>query len=61
MKIEIRQAEKQDMKYVLELIKELATFEREPEAVVIKLEDLIQHGFEVSHESKHCHPHQNRY
>ena len=45
MKIEIRQAKKQDMKYVLELIKELATFEREPEAVVIKLEDLIQHGF----------------
>ena len=45
MKIEIRQAEKQDMKYVLELIKELAIFEREPDAVVIKSEDLIQHGF----------------
>ena len=44
MKIEIRQAEKQDMKYVLELIKELAIFEREPDAVVIKSEDLIQHG-----------------
>ena len=28
MKIEIRQAEKEDMKYVLELIKELAIFER---------------------------------
>ena len=45
MKIEIRQAEKEDMKYVLELIKELAIFEREPDAVVIKSEDLIQHGF----------------
>ena len=45
MKIEIREAEKQDMKYVLELIKELAVFEREPDAVVIKSEDLIQHGF----------------
>ena len=36
MKIEIRQAEKEDMKYVLELIKELAIFEREQDAVVIK-------------------------
>ena len=45
MKIEIREAEKQDMKYVLELINELAIFEREPDAVVIKSEDLIQHGF----------------
>ena len=45
MKIEIRQAEKEDMKYVLELIKELAIFEKEPDAVVIKSEDLIQHGF----------------
>ena len=53
MKIEIRQAEKQDMKYVLELIKELATFEREPEAVVIKLEDLIQHGFGLLEEYTH--------
>ena len=45
MKIEIRQAKKQDMKHVLELIKELAKFEKEPDAVVIKLTDLIQHGF----------------
>ena len=45
MKIEIRQARKEDMKYVLELIEELAVFEKEPNAVVISSNDLIEHGF----------------
>lgn len=45
MKIEIRQARKEDMKYVLELIEELAVFEKEPDAVVISSDDLIDHGF----------------
>ena len=45
MKIEIRQAEKQDMKYVLELIKELAIYEKEPNAVAISSSDLINHAF----------------
>ena len=34
-----------DMKGVLALIKELAIFEKEPEAVVITEEDLIRDGF----------------
>lgn len=41
----IRKAIKEDMKSVLELIQELATFEKEPEAVVISVEDLIADGF----------------
>jgi N-acetylglutamate synthase-like GNAT family acetyltransferase len=34
----IRKAHKEDMKAVLELIQELATFEKEPHAVVITVE-----------------------
>ena len=34
-----------DMKSVLELIKELAVFEKEPDAVVVTVEDLIRDGF----------------
>jgi GNAT superfamily N-acetyltransferase len=41
----IRKANKEDMKSVLDLIQELATFEKEPEAVVIKEADLIRDGF----------------
>lgn len=41
----IRKAAKEDMKSVLELIQELATFENEPEAVVLSVEDLISDGF----------------
>lgn len=41
----IRKAQKEDMKYVLELIQELATFEKEPNAVVVTVEDLIRDGF----------------
>lgn len=41
----IRKAQKEDMKAVLELIQELATFEKEPNAVVISIDDLIENGF----------------
>lgn len=41
----IRQGAKNDMKAVLELIKELAVFEKEPEAVVITAADLERDGF----------------
>ncbi|HET8839591.1 MAG TPA: GNAT family N-acetyltransferase [Flavobacteriaceae bacterium] len=41
----IRPAEKHDMHEVLLLIKELAVFEKEPEAVEITVEDLQRDGF----------------
>ena len=41
----IRKANKEDMKQVLNLIKELAEFEKEPEAVVVTVDDLIRDGF----------------
>jgi len=41
----IRQASPKDMPQVLELIKELAAFEKEPNAVVITAEDLVKDGF----------------
>lgn len=41
----IRPAEKNDMHEVLLLIKELAIFEKEPEAVEITVEDLQRDGF----------------
>ena len=41
----IRKGEKKDMKAVLELIKELATFEKEPDAVVVTVADLERDGF----------------
>jgi GNAT superfamily N-acetyltransferase len=41
----IRNAEIEDAPYILGLIKELAHFENEPEAVEITLEDLRSHGF----------------
>jgi len=41
----IRQAGPKDMPQVLELIKELAAFEKEPNAVVITEEDLVKDGF----------------
>lgn len=43
--ITIRKGSTNDMKSVLNLIKELAIFEREPEAVVLTTEDLIRDGF----------------
>ena len=43
--ITIELATKDDMPFVLELIQELATFEREPGAVDITVDDLINDGF----------------
>ena len=45
MNFEIKLAEKKDMGGVLSLIKELAKFEREPNAVIINEKDLMIHGF----------------
>ncbi len=41
----IRKATENDMQSVLDLIQELATFEKEPNAVVITVDDLIRDGF----------------
>lgn len=41
----IRRGAISDMTSVLELIRELAVFEREPEAVVITVDDLVRDGF----------------
>ena len=41
----IRKGQKEDMPAVLELIKELAIFEKEPDAVVVTVDDLIRDGF----------------
>ena len=45
MKYNIRFAQQSDMPKVLELIKELAVFEKEPDAVIVTEEDLVAHGF----------------
>ncbi|MEI7509866.1 MAG: GNAT family N-acetyltransferase [Flavobacterium sp.] len=41
----IRKAVKEDMKTVLDLIQELAVFEKEPDAVVVTVDDLVRDGF----------------
>jgi len=41
----IRKGKKEDMPAVLELIKELAVFEKEPDAVVVTVSDLERDGF----------------
>ena len=41
----IRKGEQKDMPAVLELIKELAAFEKEPDAVVVTIEELRRDGF----------------
>ncbi|SFB02975.1 N-acetylglutamate synthase, GNAT family [Flavobacterium swingsii] len=41
----IRKGEKNDMPAVLDLIKELAIFEKEPDAVVVTVADLVRDGF----------------
>lgn len=41
----IRQGQVKDMQSVLDLITELAVFEKEPDAVDISLEDLVKDGF----------------
>ncbi|MEM9077590.1 MAG: GNAT family N-acetyltransferase [Bacteroidota bacterium] len=45
MDFTIRVAQKKDMGQVLNLVQELADFEKEPEAVEVTLRDLEQHGF----------------
>lgn len=45
MDFKIRDAKKEDMHEVLMLIKELAVFEKEPDAVVLSVEDLQRDGF----------------
>ena len=45
MYLKIRSATKNDMLDVLNLIKELAVYEKEPNAVEINAEDLIDHAF----------------
>lgn len=41
----IRKSEKEDLPQILELIKELAEFEKEPDAVEVTLQDLEKEGF----------------
>ncbi|WP_395048219.1 GNAT family N-acetyltransferase [Flavobacterium sp.] len=41
----VRKGEKNDMPAVLDLIKELAIFEKEPDAVVVTASDLVRDGF----------------
>ena len=48
MNIIIREAISKDMSKVLELIKELAVFEKEPNAVIITVKQLISDGFSSS-------------
>jgi ribosomal protein S18 acetylase RimI-like enzyme len=50
--ITIRKAQKEDMGAVHPLIMELAVYEREPNAVIISVDDLIRHGF--SEQRFHC-------
>ena len=45
--LHIREGVAEDMPSVLELIKELALFEKEPEAVVLTTEDLVRDGFGI--------------
>jgi GNAT superfamily N-acetyltransferase len=45
MKFNIREAVASDMPSVMDLIKELAAFERQPEAVEVRVEDLLKYGF----------------
>ncbi|MFY8097893.1 MAG: GNAT family N-acetyltransferase [Flavobacterium sp.] len=45
--LHIREGVAEDMPSVLELINELALFEKEPEAVVLTTEDLVRDGFGI--------------
>lgn len=45
MNYTIRKAEKTDLPEILSLIKELAAFEKEPDAVEVDIEDLEKEGF----------------
>jgi len=46
--MKVREAVKEDMPQVLELIKELAIFEKEPDAVEVTVADLEREGFGVN-------------
>ncbi len=50
MDFSIRKGKKDDMSSVLDLIKELAVFENEPDAVKITVNDLIENGFKEAPE-----------
>lgn len=45
MNFTLRKAKKQDAQDILNLIQELATFEKEPDAVAVTVEDLQRDGF----------------
>lgn len=45
MSFTIREGKKEDMSSVLKLIQELADFEKEPDAVIVTVEDLEKDGF----------------
>jgi GNAT superfamily N-acetyltransferase len=45
MKVVIRKSHRDDMEQVLSLIKELALYEKAPEAVTNTVEDMMQDGF----------------
>ena len=45
MSVVVRKATKEDMPEVLELIKELAVFEKQPNAVQIDVDTLVAEGF----------------
>ncbi|WKK79350.1 GNAT family N-acetyltransferase [Marivirga arenosa] len=45
MSVTIRKASEKDIPRTLELIQELAVYEREPDAVVVDVEELIKDGF----------------
>ncbi|KAB1069762.1 GNAT family N-acetyltransferase [Tamlana haliotis] len=53
MNFTIRDAKKSDMPQVLNLIKELAVFEEEPDAVEVSITNLEQDGF-GAHPAFHC-------
>ncbi|GAA4800866.1 GNAT family N-acetyltransferase [Litoribaculum gwangyangense] len=53
MKFTIRKSKESDMPQVLKLIKELAKFEKEPDAVEVTVEDLKNDGF-GEHPAFHC-------
>ena len=48
MDFTVRLGEKKDMQSVLDLITELAVFEKEPDAVEITVEDLVRDGFSTN-------------
>jgi len=45
MEIQIRRAVKEDCKRMMELIQELAVYEREPEAVTVSFDHFVESGF----------------